>query len=183
MDCLDLVGIGPFGGAPKKECNETTLMRWRQRITRELQELGHPERAARREGGQPSHLAGIDWRRLLVERTRDRTARTWWLPRAVVRLLDVAEHTETQWLQAARTCQENTGVTEPPGHGWQARSRRRQADDKPRLLNRPAAPVQRGTARPPVLGTQQETRHQPQGGWVDLRRLPHRTRRRTRPLP
>ncbi|MEU6579043.1 endonuclease domain-containing protein [Streptomyces sp. NPDC046805] len=122
MDCQDLVRIGPFGGAPKKECNETTLLRWRQRITRELQELGESERAARREGGRPSHLAGIDWRRILVERTRERTARTWWLPRAVVRLLDVAEHTETQWLQAARTCQGNTAVTEPPDHGWQARA-------------------------------------------------------------
>ncbi|MEV6296739.1 endonuclease domain-containing protein [Streptomyces sp. NPDC051896] len=122
MDCQDLVRIGPFRGAPKKECNETTLMRWRQRITRELQDLGESERAARREGVRPSHLAGIDWRRILVEQTRDRTARTWWLPRAVVRLLDVAEHTETQWLQAARTCQGNTAVTEPPAHGWQARA-------------------------------------------------------------
>ncbi|MFF4551342.1 hypothetical protein ACFY1J_45705 [Streptomyces sp. NPDC001406] len=85
MDCQDLVHIGPFGGAPRKECNETTLMRWRQRITRELQEPGDSERAARREGGRPAHLAGIDWRRKLVEQARDRTARTWWLPRAVVR--------------------------------------------------------------------------------------------------
>ncbi|MEV6057827.1 endonuclease domain-containing protein [Streptomyces sp. NPDC052107] len=122
MDCQDLVRIGPFRGAPKEECNEATLMRWRQRITRELQELGESERAVRREGGRPSHLAGIDWRRILVEQTRDRTARTWWLPRAVVRLLDVAEHTETQWLQAARTCRGNTAVTEPPTHGWQARA-------------------------------------------------------------
>ncbi|MFF4693266.1 hypothetical protein [Streptomyces sp. NPDC001307] len=101
MDCQDLVRIGPFGGAPKKECNETTLMRWRQRITRELHDLGESERAARGEGVRPSHLAGIDWRRILVEQTRDRTARTWWLPRAVVRLLDVAEHTETQWLKTS----------------------------------------------------------------------------------
>ncbi|MGW5248407.1 hypothetical protein ACWEQN_32060 [Streptomyces sp. NPDC004129] len=101
MDCQDLVRIGPFGGAPKKECNETTLMRWRQRITGELQELGEAEPAARRNGGRLSHLAGIDWRRMLVERTRDRSARTRWLPRAVVRPLDAAEHTETQWLQAA----------------------------------------------------------------------------------
>ncbi|MFE8950455.1 endonuclease domain-containing protein [Streptomyces sp. NPDC007856] len=121
MDRQDLVRIGPFRGAPKKERNETTLLRWRQRITRELQELGESERAVRREGGGPSHLAGIDWRRILVERTRDRTARTWWLPRAVVRLLDVAEHTETRWVQAARTCQENTAVPEPPSHPRQAR--------------------------------------------------------------
>ncbi|MGW2937335.1 endonuclease domain-containing protein [Streptomyces sp. NPDC001156] len=122
MDCQDLVRIGPFHSAPKEECNEGTLMRWRQRITRELQELGAPEQAARREGGRPSHLAGIDWRRILVEQTRDRTVRTWWLPRAVVRLLDAAEHTETQWLQAARTCQGNTAVIEPPSHHRQART-------------------------------------------------------------
>ncbi|MGV4988981.1 endonuclease domain-containing protein [Streptomyces sp. NRAIS4] len=122
MDCQDLVRIGPFGGAPKKECNETTLLRWRQRITRELQDLGESERADGREGGRPSHLAGIDWRRLLVERTRDRTARTWWLPRAVVKLLDAAEHTEKQWLQAAGTCQGNAAVTEPPAHHGRARA-------------------------------------------------------------
>lgn len=122
MDCQDLVRIAPFGGAPKKECNETTLVRWRQRITRELQEPDESERAARREGGRPSHLAGVDWRRILVERTRDRTARTWWLPRAVVRLLDAAEHAEKQWLQAAGTCRGNTAVTEPTAHSWQARA-------------------------------------------------------------
>ncbi|MEV0186798.1 endonuclease domain-containing protein [Streptomyces sp. NPDC050625] len=114
VDCQDLVRIGPFGGAPKKECNETTLLRWRRRITGELQELGEPERAERREGGRASHLAGIDWRRILVEQTRGRTARTWLLPRAVVRLLDAAAYAETQWLQAARTRQGSTAVTEPP---------------------------------------------------------------------
>ncbi|MEV0186278.1 endonuclease domain-containing protein [Streptomyces sp. NPDC050625] len=114
MDCLDLVRIGPFRGAPKKECNETMLLHWRQRVTRELQRLGESERAVRREGGRASHLAGIDWRRILVEQTRDGTARTWWLPRAVVRLLDAAEHAETQWLQAARTRHGNRAVTEPP---------------------------------------------------------------------
>ncbi|MFF3404023.1 endonuclease domain-containing protein [Streptomyces sp. NPDC002659] len=122
MDRQDLVRIGPFRGAPKQEHNEKTPLRWRQRITRELQKLGDPERAARLEGSRPNHLAGIDWRLILVEQTRDRTARTWWLPRAVVRLLDAAEHTETQWLQAARTRQENAAVTEPPSRHGQAQA-------------------------------------------------------------
>ncbi|MGW7824429.1 endonuclease domain-containing protein [Streptomyces puniciscabiei] len=140
MDCQDLVRIGPFGGAPKKECNERALMRWRQRITRELQEAGEFERAARCEGSRLSHLAGIDWRRKLVERTRGRSARTWWLPRAVVRLLDAAEHTEKQWLQAAGTCQGNAAVTEPPAHGWQARTadgRQTTSSDSSTALLRP----------------------------------------------
>ncbi|MFB6782637.1 endonuclease domain-containing protein [Streptomyces sp. NPDC056352] len=116
MDRQDLVRIGPFRSAQKQKQNEETPLRWRQRITRELQELGDPERAAQPEGGRPHHLAGIDWRRILVEQTRGHTARTWWLPRAVVRLLDAAEHTETQWLQAARTRQKGAAATEPPSH-------------------------------------------------------------------
>ncbi|MEU6010438.1 endonuclease domain-containing protein [Streptomyces sp. NPDC047453] len=120
MDRQDLVRVGPFRAAPMQECNEGTPLRWRHRITKELQELGAPERAARREGGQPFHLAGIDWRQILVAQTRDRTARTWWLPRAVVRLLDAAEHAETQWLQAARTRQASAAVTEPPSYRRQA---------------------------------------------------------------
>ncbi|MFF4796681.1 endonuclease domain-containing protein, partial [Streptomyces sp. NPDC001276] len=122
MDEQDLVRIGPFRGAPTQERNEEPPLRWRQRITGELQELGGPERAARREGGRPYHLAGIDWRQILVEQTRDGTQRTWWLPRAVVRLLDAAEHIETQWVQAARTRQANAAVTEPPSRPPQARA-------------------------------------------------------------
>jgi hypothetical protein len=114
MDRQDLVRVGPFRVAPRQEGNEEAPLRWRQRIAGELQELGGPERAARREVGRPYHLAGIDWRQMLVEQTRDGTRRTWWLPRAVVRLLDAAEHTETQWVQAAQTSQVNTAVTEPP---------------------------------------------------------------------
>ncbi|WP_225080781.1 endonuclease domain-containing protein [Streptomyces sp. CoT10] len=121
MDRQDLVRIGPFRGAPRREGNEETPQRWRQRITGELQELGGPERAARREGGRAYHLAGIDWRQILVEQTRTGTQRTWWLPRAVVRLLDAAEHAETQWVQAARTRQAGAAVTEPPSHPRQAR--------------------------------------------------------------
>ncbi|MEU2737169.1 endonuclease domain-containing protein [Streptomyces sp. NPDC007095] len=56
-----------------------------------------------------------------MEQTRDGTQRTWWLPRAVVRLLDAAEHTETQWVQAARTRQAGAAVTEPPSYPRQAR--------------------------------------------------------------
>ncbi|MFD7446266.1 endonuclease domain-containing protein [Streptomyces sp. NPDC059909] len=122
MDGQDLVRIGPFRGAPKQEHTEGTPLRWRRRITGELQELGDPEWAARRGGGRPFHLAGIDWRRILVVQTRDHTARTWWLPRAVVRLLDVAEHAETRWLQATGTRQENAAVTEPPLRHGQAQA-------------------------------------------------------------
>ncbi len=114
MDRRDLVRVGPFRGAPRQECDEETPLRWRRRITGELQEPGCPERAARRETGRPYHLAGIDWRQVLVERTRDRTQRTWWLPRAVVRLLDTAEHAEAQWLQAARARQAGAAAAEPP---------------------------------------------------------------------
>lgn len=114
MDRQDLVRIGPFRGALRPERNGETALRWRRRITRELQELGGTTRAAGREVGQPCHLAGIDWRQILVEQTRDGAQRTWWLPRAVVRLLDSAEHTETQWLHAARTRQASAAVTEPP---------------------------------------------------------------------
>lgn len=121
MDRQDLVRIGPFRGAQRQEFHEETLLRWRQRITRELQELGGPERTARREDGRAYHLAGIDWRQILVERTRDGAQRTWWLPRAVVRLLDAAEHAETQWLHTTRTRQASTAVTGPPSRPRQAR--------------------------------------------------------------
>ncbi|MEU2718896.1 hypothetical protein [Streptomyces sp. NPDC007205] len=42
MDRQDLVRIGPFRGPPRQEGNEETPLRWRQRITGELQELGSP---------------------------------------------------------------------------------------------------------------------------------------------
>ncbi|MFK0296467.1 endonuclease domain-containing protein [Streptomyces sp. NPDC090442] len=121
MDRHDLVRIGPFRGAPRQECDEETPLRWRQRIAGELRELGSSERAARHEVGRPSHLAGVDWRRILVEQNRDGT-RSWWLPRAVVRLLDAAEHAETQWVHAARTRQANAHVAEPPSHPRRARA-------------------------------------------------------------
>ncbi|MEZ3181318.1 endonuclease VII domain-containing protein [Streptomyces pimonensis] len=116
MDRQDLVRIGPFRGAPGQKCDEGTTLRWRRRIMGELQEPGGPEPAAHREVGRPYHLAGIDWRQVLVEQTRDGTQRTWWLPRAVVRLLDAAEHAEKQWVRAARTRRASAAVTDPPSH-------------------------------------------------------------------
>ncbi|MFG3287763.1 endonuclease domain-containing protein [Streptomyces sp. NPDC048179] len=137
MDRQDLVRIGPFRAAPGTSA--TRKRRWRRRITRELQEPGDPERAARREDGRPYHLAGIDWRQILVEQTRDGTQRSWWLPRAVVRLLDAAEHTETQWMRAARTRQASAAA-EPPSHPRQARdadSRRTMSPEAPAASPQP----------------------------------------------
>ncbi|MER6402861.1 endonuclease domain-containing protein [Streptomyces viridosporus] len=140
MDPQDLVRIGPFRDGSKQEHSEGTPLRWRRRIARELQEPDEPERAARGEDGRPYHLAGIDWRRMLVEKTRDRTVRTWWLPRAVVRLLDVAEHTETRWLRAARTRQASATVTEPPTHHRQPRAAEGRQTTSPDCLTTPLRP-------------------------------------------
>ncbi|MFJ2478248.1 endonuclease domain-containing protein [Streptomyces sp. NPDC087659] len=118
MDVRDLVRIGPFRGMPKRESMERMPLRWRERITWELQVPRDPERVPHSEGGRLHHLAGVDWRRILVEQTRAGAGRTWWLPRSVVRLLDAAEHAEAQWLQAARPRHENAAVTEQPSrHG------------------------------------------------------------------
>ncbi|MFE2524830.1 endonuclease domain-containing protein [Streptomyces sp. NPDC059382] len=122
MDRQDLVRIGPFRGAPGLERDEETRLRWRRRITEELLKPTGLERVARPEVGRPFPLAGIDWRRMLVEQTRDGTQRTWWLPRAVVRLLDAAEHAETQWVQAARARRASAAVTEPPSPPRQDRA-------------------------------------------------------------
>ncbi|MEV6332635.1 endonuclease domain-containing protein [Streptomyces sp. NPDC051909] len=139
FDGQDLVRVGPFRGV--QEPRREGTLRWRERIAWELQEPGGPGRAARREGAGPYHLAGIDWRRILVEQPHGRTARTWWLPRSVVRLLDAAEHAETRWLQAARTRSETAAVTEPPSHHDQARAceGRQQATspDRPTAALRP----------------------------------------------
>lgn len=135
MNCRDLVRIGPFRGAQEQEC-KGALLRWRQRVTRELQELGGPGQAARREDSRPCHLAGIDWRQLLVEQTREGTVRTWWLPRAVVRLLDAAEHAETQWLQATQTRQASAVVTGQPSRQPRAADSRQTAGP-----NCPTAPL------------------------------------------
>lgn len=117
----DLVRVGPFRGPLDPEHNGPPTLRWRQRIARErtrAQDPGTHERAPWHDSGQLHHLGGIDWCRTFVERTRDRTTRTWWLPRAVVRVLDAAEHTETQWLRAARTCRECAAVTDRPSGQW-----------------------------------------------------------------
>ncbi|MER7820069.1 endonuclease domain-containing protein [Streptomyces sp. NPDC096153] len=138
MDARDLVRVGPFRGAPQLLQSEDMPLRWRERITRELQASGGPGWAPHREGGRLHHLAGVDWRRILVEQTRDGTEGTWWLPRAVVRLLDAAEHTERQWLQAARTGQESAAVNEQPsrhGQGQAAGGR------QPRGRHDPTAPL------------------------------------------
>lgn len=142
MDRQDLLRIGPFRHVPRQEQNEGTPLRWRQRITGELQELGDPERAARREGCRPYHLAGIDWRRILVEQTPDRTTRTWWLPRAVVRLLDGAEHTETRWLQAqaVQARRASAAVAEPPSPRRQARATDNRQTTSPDFPTTPPRP-------------------------------------------
>ncbi|MEU2159088.1 endonuclease domain-containing protein [Streptomyces sp. NPDC019396] len=133
----DLVRIGPFRGAPAQEHMEGMPLRWRQRIARELQERGGPGWAARGDGGRLRHLAGIDWRRLLVERTDGHT-RTWWLPRGVVRLLDAAEHAERQWLHAARAGRERAAVPEQPSRPGRARAAG--GGGKTTSLEGPAAP-------------------------------------------
>ena len=121
VDRRDLVRIGPFRGSPRQERGHEAPLRWRRRIVCELQEPGSPGPAARREEARPYPLAGIDWRQMLVERTREGAQRTWWLPRAVVRLLDAAEHTETQWVRAARTRRADAAATEAPSRPRQVR--------------------------------------------------------------
>ncbi|MGW8954778.1 endonuclease domain-containing protein [Streptomyces sp. NPDC055709] len=138
MDTRDLVRIGPFRGAPQL-LQSGTPVQWRERITWGLQAPGEPGRAVHPEGGRLHHLAGIDWRRMLVERTRD-TGRTWWLPRAVVRLLDAAEHTERQWLQAAWTSQQDEAVIESPSRHGQARDTSRRQTTGPDAPTTPLRP-------------------------------------------
>ncbi|MGW5639372.1 endonuclease domain-containing protein [Streptomyces sp. NPDC003832] len=134
----DLVRIGPFGGALKKQRMGATLLMWRQRITRDPREPGDSRRTGRRDDAGLCHLAGIDWRRVLVEQTREGTERTWWLPRAVVRVLDAAEHAETRWLQAALPHQASTAVTVPrPGQVVPAADSRQRSPDAIAGLLRP----------------------------------------------
>ncbi|GAA3957935.1 hypothetical protein GCM10022384_08670 [Streptomyces marokkonensis] len=96
MDRRDLVRVGPFRASRgHAHDDESRMTHWRRRVADELREPAGPGHTA----GRPTHLAAIDWRRVLVERGRD-GIRTWWLPRAVVRLLDAAEHAETRWLRA-----------------------------------------------------------------------------------
>ncbi len=113
VDRRDLVRIGPFGDVPKNEYDGPTLRHWRKRITWELQNLSSHQQTAREGGGRLAPLAGIDWAHVLVEQHRGSSGRSWWLPRAVVRLLDAAAHAETRWLQATRSRQKTTPVIEP----------------------------------------------------------------------
>lgn len=119
IDSQDLVRIGPFRGTLAKERSNALLASWRQHIIREVQE----QRGGPRHGdGRLSHLVGIDWRRIVVERVRDDASQTWWLPRAVVRLLDAAAHAEGQWLQTGRTRREATGGPGQPDQHGQSRA-------------------------------------------------------------
>lgn len=143
MDRQNLLRIGPFRHLPQQAQNEGTPLRWRQRVTQEMQHgLGDPERAARRDEGRPCHLAGIDWRRILVEQTREGPTLTWWLPRAVVRLLDGAEHSETRWLQAraSQARRASAAVPEPPSphrHTRATDNRQTKSPDRPTTPLRP----------------------------------------------
>ncbi|WP_416969441.1 endonuclease domain-containing protein [Streptomyces sp. 4F14] len=136
MDRRDLVRIGPFRGVPEQERGEGAPLRWRLRIAGELREAG-----PRHDVGRPNHLAGIDWRQLLVEQTRDGTQRTWWLPRAVVRLLDATEHAETRWVRAARTHQTSATITQPSSHPRQASTAVTQPPSHPRRTANPEGPT------------------------------------------
>ncbi|MFF6946438.1 endonuclease domain-containing protein [Streptomyces lavendulae] len=112
MNARDLVRIGPFGGVPEQDRAGKTLRGWRRRVNWELQGADRPGQQAGHEPGPWSHLAGVDWQRLLVERSRDGVERSWWLPRAVVRLLDAAEHAQAEWLHTTRACQADTALAE-----------------------------------------------------------------------
>ncbi|MER5491155.1 endonuclease domain-containing protein [Streptomyces sp. NPDC002490] len=103
-DRRDLVRVGPFRATPEPERDGETSLCWRRRVAAQLREPS----------ARPHHVAGIDWRRVLVEHTRDGSRRTWWLPRTVVRLLDGAEHAETRWLRAAGTRGTVTAAARPP---------------------------------------------------------------------
>ncbi|MEW2552232.1 endonuclease domain-containing protein [Streptomyces zhihengii] len=118
MDRRDLVRVGPFREAPEPERDGGTALRWRRRVAEDLREPGGPRDGADR----PGHLAGVDWRQVLVERVRD-GSRTWWLPRTVVRLLDAAEHAEARWLRAARPGGTGAAVAGPPAARRRASAR------------------------------------------------------------
>ncbi|MEU2835004.1 endonuclease domain-containing protein [Streptomyces lavendulae] len=83
-------------------------------------------------------MAGIDWRRVLVERTAEGAGRSWWLPREVVRLLDAAAHAEAQWLRTVTVRQASEPATGHTGEHRQGRS-----DGVPQATgaSRPAIPL------------------------------------------
>ncbi|WP_306324416.1 endonuclease domain-containing protein [Streptomyces venezuelae] len=78
-----------------------------------------------------------------MEHTCDGSRRTWWLPRAVVRLLDAAEHAETRWLRTSGTRDTDVAVAEPlsrPGRAGGADGRRTGSPEDRRPAN-PDGPV------------------------------------------
>ncbi|AUY53952.1 recombinase [Streptomyces sp. CB01881] len=104
---VGLVRVAPFRGSLKTGQREGPALRWRQRLGQEWARArvdAAPGPLPRGSDHLP-HLAGIDWRRSLMERTGAGAGDTWWLPRTLVKMLDAAEHAEERWLLAARTCQ------------------------------------------------------------------------------
>ncbi|MGE7439074.1 endonuclease domain-containing protein [Kitasatospora sp. NPDC001175] len=125
---VGLVRVAPFRGSLKAGQREGPALRWRQRLGQEWARArvdAAPGRLLRGSDHLP-HLAGIDWRRSLMERTGAEAENTWWLPRTLVKVLDAAEHAEERWLLAARTCQRCGSVADQPeqwrvqaGSSWQ----------------------------------------------------------------
>ncbi|KPI20843.1 Recombination endonuclease VII [Actinobacteria bacterium OV450] len=139
MDGRDLIRIGPFGSLPAQENAGATLLGWRGRIAEELREPAGRGRAAQGEQASPAHLAGIDWRRVLVERTAEGVGRSWWLPREVVRLLDAAAHAEARWLQTVSARQASAAAGYTAGHrqGRPAGARQATGNCGPAVAPRP----------------------------------------------
>ncbi|MFB7293766.1 endonuclease domain-containing protein [Actinacidiphila glaucinigra] len=102
-----LVHVRP-GHVPSAGQGDARALRWRQRLGREwiqARNYDTSDGSWQQTGGDHlRHLAGIDWRRVLVVRTKTQAARTWWVPRTLGQVLDAAERAEAQWLLAARTC-------------------------------------------------------------------------------
>lgn len=104
-----LVHVGPCRvRVPGARQEYARALRWRQRLDREWSRVRNHDVSdgSWQQAGSDHlrHLAGIDWRRFLVVRPKTQAAHTWWLPHALVRVLDEAERAEAQWLVAARTC-------------------------------------------------------------------------------
>ncbi|WP_236653308.1 endonuclease domain-containing protein [Streptacidiphilus melanogenes] len=126
-----LVCVAPFRSSTSAGNSDVSTLRWRQRLGQEwdrVRATAGREQHSAYDGDHLPHLAGIDWRRTLVVRPGAGPVHTWWLPRALVRVLDAAEHAEAQWLQAARTCHVCGAVAEQAEQwrvqtstGWQTR--------------------------------------------------------------
>ena len=118
-----LVRVSPSPGPLRTDQSDGSGLRWRWRLGREWAQAGVDTASERSQCGPGSlpHLAGIDWRRAIVERPQASAEDTWWLPRALVKVLDAAEHAEAQWLPAARTCRQCGTVADRPDR-WAARN-------------------------------------------------------------